>query len=79
MTVKLSKVKIKNPELKYQVIVGLLLGDLNDDGFVNVLDMLWVAADFSLIGTPGWVPEDLNMDGVINEGDMVVIGQHWTG
>ena len=27
------------------------------------------------VGTPGWIPEDFNHDGVINVGDLVVVGQ----
>ncbi len=61
------------------ITVSLLVGDLNDDGDINVLDMIMVGNHWGETGTPGWIPEDLNNDGVINEGDMVVIGQNWTG
>ena len=30
-----------------------------------------------MTGTPGWIPQDLNNDGVINIGDVVVLGLHW--
>lgn len=26
-------------------------------------------------GTPGWIPEDFNHDGIINVGDLIVVGQ----
>jgi hypothetical protein len=61
------------------VQVGVIDGDLNDDGYVNVLDMILVGIVWGQTGPPGWIPEDLNEDGVIDEGDMVVIGQNWTG
>ncbi|MDD3492258.1 MAG: Ig-like domain-containing protein [Candidatus Thermoplasmatota archaeon] len=61
------------------VKVGIITGDINDDGHVNVLDMILVGNHWGETGDPGWIPEDLNEDGIINEGDMVVIGQNWTG
>jgi len=62
-----------------EITVGVIDGDLNDDGHVNVLDMILVGNHWGETGPPGWIPEDLNQDGVINEGDMVIIGQNWTG
>ena len=53
--------------------------DVNQDGHVNVLDMVLVGQHWGETGTPGWIPEDVNEDGVINVLDMVLIGQHWTG
>jgi hypothetical protein len=64
-----------------QVTVSLLIGDINDDGHANVLDMILVGNHWDEEeGDPGWIPEyDLNDDKEINEGDMVIIGQNWTG
>jgi hypothetical protein len=36
-----------------------------------------IGLKWGLTGTPGWIPEDLNTDGVINIGDIVVLGLHW--
>ena len=56
-----------------------LIGDVNGDGHVNVLDLVRVGQHWGETGTPGWIPEDVKVDGVINVLDMVLIGQHWTG
>jgi PKD repeat protein len=53
------------------------IGDVDGDGFVNVLDMIRVGQHWGETGTPGWMPEDVNKDGTINVLDMIVIGQHW--
>ena len=56
-----------------------LIGDVNGDGHVNVLDLVLIGQHWGETGTPGWIPEDVKVDGVINVLDMVLIGQHWTG
>jgi len=54
--------------------------DVNDDGRVNVLDMILVGQHWGQSNTtPGWIPEDTNFDGEINVLDMICIGQNWTG
>jgi parallel beta-helix repeat protein len=45
--------------------------DANGDGFVNVLDTILVGQHFGEMGTPGWIPEDVNCDGVIDVRDML--------
>ena len=54
-------------------------GDINEDGRVNVLDMLLIGQHWMQSGTPGWIPEDINKDGHVNVLDLVIMGQHWTG
>jgi hypothetical protein len=54
-------------------------GDVNDDGSVNVLDMIRVGQHWGETGSPGWIPEDAKPDGTINVLDMIVVGQDWTG
>jgi hypothetical protein len=49
------------------------------DGSVNVLDLILIAEDFGQPGTPGWIREDVNSDGVVNIEDLIIVGQHWTG
>jgi len=56
-----------------------VLGDINKDGAVNVLDMILVTQHFGETGTPGWIPEDLKNYGIINVLDCIIMGQHWTG
>ncbi len=53
--------------------------DVNDDGSVNVLDMILVGQHWGQTGDPGWIPEDINCDGQIDVLDMILIGQNWTG
>ena len=56
-------------------------GDLNGDGFVDMYDIIIVAAAFaSQIGGPGWDPRaDTNDDGLIDIFDLVFIAIHfWT-
>lgn len=53
--------------------------DLNDDGSVNILDMIRVGQRFNHTGPAGWVREDVNEDGIVNVLDATLIGQGWTG
>jgi hypothetical protein len=53
--------------------------DVNDDGRINVLDMIRVGQHWNDSGEPGWIPEDINCDGTVNVLDMIIIGQNWTG
>jgi hypothetical protein len=61
------------------ISLGGIIGDVNSDGFVNVLDLILVGQHLGETGPPGWIPEDINADGQINVLDMILIGQHWTG
>ena len=56
-----------------------LVGDVNGDGRVNVLDMIRIGMHWGETGSPGWIPEDVNQDGVINVLDMILVGMNWTG
>ena len=48
------------------------------DGSVNVLNLILIAEDFGQTGTPGWIHEDVNGDGVVNIEDLIIVGQHRT-
>jgi hypothetical protein len=54
---------------------GSILGDLDNDGFVNGLDLAillgWWGTDFSL--------PDLNQDGIVNGADLTILLSAWTG
>jgi aspartate 1-decarboxylase len=49
--------------------------DVNQDGLVNVLDMIRVGQHFNESGAAGWIREDANKDGVVNVLDLISIGQ----
>ncbi|NQT71779.1 MAG: putative Ig domain-containing protein [Chloroflexi bacterium] len=52
--------------------------DVNQDGDVNVLDLVLIGQHWGETGSPGWIPEDVNQDGTIDVLDNIMIGQHWT-
>ncbi|MFC1866485.1 DUF2341 domain-containing protein, partial [Chloroflexota bacterium] len=52
--------------------------DVNEDGQVNVLDLILIGQHRGESGQPGWIPEDVNEDGTVNVLDMILIGQNWT-
>jgi hypothetical protein len=62
------------------ITVGnMLRKDVNDDGSVNVLDMIRVGQHWNETGPAGWIREDINEDGSVNVLDATLIGQGWTG
>lgn len=52
--------------------------DINQDGFVNILDMILIGQHWGETGVGGWILEDVNKDGVINVSDSILLGQNWT-
>ena len=62
-----------------EMLPAPLVGDVNGDGKVNVLDMIRIGMHWGETGPPGWIPEDVNQDGVINVLDMIFVGMNWTG
>jgi hypothetical protein len=56
-----------------------VLGDLNQDGIVNVLDAIQAASAFgSHAGDPGWNEQaDINRDGVVNILDVIVLANNF--
>ncbi len=52
--------------------------DINQDGSVNVLDMVRIGQHWDETGSVGWIVEDANEDGTIDVLDMILIGQNWT-
>jgi hypothetical protein len=84
---RLSKVEIGSPSgipLPFEVINGrvkVILNpwDVNRDGKINVLDMIFVAQHWMETGNPGWMGIDVNKDGIIDILDLIFIGQNWTG
>ena len=50
--------------------------DVNQDGDIDVLDVVSIRERCGETGTVGWIPEDVNEDGTINVLDMILIGQY---
>jgi hypothetical protein len=53
--------------------------DINQDGVVNVQDMILIQQHFGETGVAGWIREDVNGDGLVNVMDQIIVGQYWTG
>jgi hypothetical protein len=53
--------------------------DVNQDGAINVLDMIVIGQHWGETGSAGWIRADVNADGVVNTLDSIIVGQHWTG
>jgi hypothetical protein len=62
------------------ITVGnVLRPDVNDDGSINVLDMITIGQHWSQTGAAGWIRQDINEDGTVNVLDATLIGQNWIG
>jgi hypothetical protein len=55
-----------------------ITGDVNCDGHVNGLDLILVGQHFGETGAPGWIPEDVDSNGVINVLDILLVILNWT-
>jgi hypothetical protein len=51
--------------------------DVNQDGSVNVLDLVSLGQHWGETGAAGWIREDVNKDGTVNTLDAVIVAQHW--
>jgi hypothetical protein len=51
--------------------------DMNDDGTVNMLDLVNSASHYGETGAPGWIRQDIYKDGKITVMDLVLISTHW--
>ncbi|MBI4334628.1 MAG: SBBP repeat-containing protein [Chloroflexi bacterium] len=58
-----------------------LLGDINLDGIVNILDLTVVAGSFNKkSGQPGFLTgADINGDGIVDIFDLVIVGRNFSG
>jgi len=73
-------VEVAAGEIKELPPVTLVLGDLNDDGYINVADLLWVADKIGLRpGMAGWPAAqiaDVNKDSYINVLDLIRVAKN---
>jgi len=65
-------------EIEYAEIIDEIVSacDVNQDGSIDVQDMILLGNHFGEEGDAGWVVEDVNSDGNINVLDMILIGNH---
>jgi len=70
---------VTNNVFIYGVIEVSILGDINADGTVNIVDLYQVGRVFqSKPGDPDWNPNvDLNEDGVINISDLYTVAANY--
>ena len=61
------------PTFESAEVIVPLLGDVNRDGAVNILDLILVASSFSQQVSAGGNPADVNGDGVVNIVDLVKV------
>ena len=54
-----------------------ITGDVNGDGYVNIIDKVMVRNAFGDSGTPGWIEADVNCDGNVNIIDKVIVRNHF--
>lgn len=59
------------------VSIQTLPWDLNNNGQVDVGDLVIVGNHFGETGTPGWIQCDFNNNGQIDVGDLVIVGNHF--
>ena len=61
------------PNFESAKVIRLMLGDVNRDGIVNILDLVVVANNFGQLVSELGNPADVNEDGVVNVIDLVKV------
>jgi hypothetical protein len=51
--------------------------DVNSDGSITVLDLVFISNQYSNTGSPGWIRQDVDNDGEIAVLDMVFVSVHF--
>lgn len=51
--------------------------DMNNDGVINILDIVQVANHLGESGTPGWIREDVDKNGIINMLDLMFVSNNY--
>ena len=57
---------------------GGIAGDCNDDGVVNVDDLIAVVNSWGICANPSQCPADMNADGKVNVDDLLIVINNWT-
>jgi len=51
--------------------------DTNNDGVVNIFDLVLVSNHYGEIGNAGWIREDVDNNGEIQVFDLVLVSNHY--
>ncbi|KFD41681.1 hypothetical protein DK28_0206590 [Peptococcaceae bacterium SCADC1_2_3] len=73
---EIRPVTLGEGEVKTLEDVLLRLGDMNDDGTINILDLLWMAARMGPVTGPESQKADVNKDGQVNILDLLRVAQN---
>ena len=73
-----ENVSVEAHEITLTVEEQLIAGDVNADGLVNILDLVFVAQQLGK-SVPADSPADVNSDGVVNILDLVRVAQEFSG
>lgn len=82
LTVESLQVPVAGNIDAFRVFTAMLPGDINLDGFVNVIDLGILAAQWGTSGSPPHnadVSPPPNGDGTVNVADLGVVAANWTG
>ena len=71
-----GNVSVESHEITLTVEEQVVAGDVNRDGQVNILDLVFVAQQFGK-DVPADSPADVNRDGVVNIFDLVQVAQNF--
>jgi len=56
----------------YGVFMSVLIGDVDDNGIINMLDLYKCALKFGYTGPQCWTPEDIDNNGIVNMLDLYI-------
>jgi len=51
--------------------------DINNDGRYNILDKVLISVRYGQTGSPGWIREDINNNGIVNMADLTYDSNHY--
>ena len=63
----------------YTIEMAVLIGDVDNNNIVNMLDLYYTALSFGWTGDPCCVPYDINTDGIVNMLDLYICALKFGG
>jgi hypothetical protein len=67
--------RYNNQTVATQKSIAIWVPDINNDGSVDVLDLILVSTKLGWTGSPGAIIEDVNMDGEVNVLDLIIVAK----